>query len=197
MDILAGLPPYTLYIVIGIFLLINLGIGLYQGQHLDSLRSYALANQQMGTGTLAITLIATIVGGNYVSVGFIDCQQSGKGIFAKLTLILSVPLILLVSNYLFSKFVGLQECYTLGDIMGKLYGKAAQIFTGLFSIITSLLLLAAQFIAVSSICQALHIDPVRVIVAMGIVVTVYTLLGGMRSVAATDVFQKNGQKRRI
>ncbi len=190
MDILAGLPPYTLYIVIGIFLLINLGIGLYQGQHLDSLRSYALANQQMGTGTLAITLIATVMEGGYLSAGITSAQQTGKGIFSHTALIAIMPIsILLVSSYLFPKLVGLQECYTLGDIMGKLYGRAAQIFTGLFSIATSLFLLAAQFIAVSSICQALHIDPFRVIVAMGIVVTFYTLLGGMRSVAATDVFQ--------
>ncbi len=189
MDILAGLPPYTLYIVIGIFLLINLGIGLYQGSHLNSLRSYALANQQMGTGTLAITLIATVMESGYLSAGITSAQQTGKGIFIPLVLILPTPFILLVSNYLFPKFVGLQECYTLGDIMGKLYGRAAQIFTGLCSIATSLLLMAAQFIAVGSISQALRIDPVRVIVAMGIVVTVYTLLGGMRSVAATDVFQ--------
>ncbi len=190
MDILAGLPPYTLYIVIGIFLLVNLGIGLYQGSHLNSLRSYALANQQMGTGTLAITLIATVIGAKYVSAVITSAQEMGKGIFPFFVCVGLVPLsIMLVSSYLFTKFIGLQECYTLGDIMGKLYGRSAQIFTGFFSVVTSLLLLAAQFIAVSSICHALHIDPVRVIVAMGIVVTVYTLVGGIRSVAATDVFQ--------
>lgn len=187
MDILAGLPPYAFTIIVGLFLLINLVIGLYQGRHLNSLRSYALADKSMGTGTLAITIIATIIGGQYVTS---VVAVSSYGIFDKIACTMTPALMMiLAAHYIFPRLLVAKDCYTLGDVLGRAYGKHAQIFTGIASALISIIFIAAQLRTVGVVAEALNLNKTIIIWSMAAIVILYTCLGGMRAVAATDVFQ--------
>ena len=188
MNILQELPVWAFPVSIGLFLLVNLIVGLYQGRHLHSMKSYALADKKMSTGTLAITIIATMIGAKYVTNILTAFQRGSTGGILQGTLVFVLLLILLV-HFVFPLLLEQANAYTLGDIMGQLYGKGAQVVTGLISLLTSLVLFAAQLIVIGEVCEALHINKVGVMVSMGIILTIYTWLGGIRSVAATDVLQ--------
>ena len=57
------------YGIIGFFafLCLNLIVGWVKGRNVTTLKDYALANRGLGTGSLMVTIIATIVGAKYVA----------------------------------------------------------------------------------------------------------------------------------
>ncbi|MEM9569532.1 MAG: hypothetical protein AAF900_01085, partial [Bacteroidota bacterium] len=66
-----------LFIAFIVFLFVNLALGLYKGRNVKTMKDYALANRAMGTGTLMITIVATMIGSNYATNGFTSAQNHG------------------------------------------------------------------------------------------------------------------------
>lgn len=172
------------------FLFLNLVVGWAKGRNVTTLKDYALANRGLGTGTLMITIIATILGAKYVTGKITDSYEFGiiTPFIQSLAYIITA---LWLGRYVFPKLLRFQDCYTLGDIMGKIYGRKAQITTGIFSVITSVLFIAAQLVTVGSLAKQniLQFEQDKVIIIVGIAIMLYTVLGGMRSVSATDMVQ--------
>ena len=56
------------YIIFGSFLLTNLGIGLYFGRRVRTLRDYAIGNGGFSTFLLAATIVATWTTGSALSM---------------------------------------------------------------------------------------------------------------------------------
>ena len=172
----------------GVFLFLNLILGLVRGRNVKTFDKYVFNDRATSSGVLAITIIATIIDARYVTSGIVASQENG--IISTVFEIISFPIIALFFGYcVFPNLVYFQNCYTLGEVMGKLYGKYAQILTGFYSVIVSLALVVAQLVAMGSLGTLLGWESRTVILIVGITVTCYTLLGGIRSVTATDVLQ--------
>ena len=52
-------------IVVG-FLVLNLGIGLYHGRGVKSIKDYALGDRNFSTSALGATTVATTIGGGFL-----------------------------------------------------------------------------------------------------------------------------------
>ena len=140
------------------FLALNLVVGWVKGRNVTTLKDYALANRGLGTGSLMVTIIATMIGAKYISVKIGDAPESGIVHPLMNTLYYMVGALLL-GRYVFPKLLRFQNCYTLGDIMGKVYGRNAQIMTGILSVFTSILFIASQLVAVANLGQLLGFPP--------------------------------------
>ncbi|MEM9569801.1 MAG: hypothetical protein AAF900_02555, partial [Bacteroidota bacterium] len=179
-----------LFIAFIVFLFVNLGLGLYKGRNVKTMKDYALANRSMGTGTLMITIFATVVEARYVTSTLISAQHGEKGILNALGAVLGFSIgALFLGRVVFPKLVRFKNCYTLGDIIGQQYGPKAQLFTGIISVFLSIMVIAGQFIALKNIATILDCNAYIIIGLVGIAVILYTFSGGMRAVAATDILQ--------
>ena len=171
-----------------LFLLANLLLGLYKGRNVKTMKDYALANRAMGTGTLMVTIIATVIGCDYVTTGIISAQK--RGIIDMLFFGGSIAIVgLLLGRIVFPRLLRFKHCYTLGDIMGQHYGPQAQLATGVISSVVCVMIITANLLALQNIADILGLNNYLIMTMVGGAIILYTFSGGMRAVAATDVLQ--------
>ena len=89
-------------IVIG-FLLINIVVGLTQGQKVRNIQDYALGGRNFSTSALVATLVATWVSG---SMFFIDLSSTYSNGISYTLIVLGFPLAFFFSAYIFIPRMG-------------------------------------------------------------------------------------------
>ena len=171
-----------------IFLCINLLVGLLTSRGVGGMRGFATGNYSIGTGTLTITLIATMIGSRYIGVLIFDATLYGIIDYVYQTVGLMISG-MLMSWFVLPRLFRFKHSYTLGHIMGELYGGGAQVLTGVLSVVFSLVFLVGQVVWLSHLDDLLGLRAWQIVLITGVTVTLYTLLGGIRSVSGTDVLQ--------
>jgi len=78
---------------------------------------------------------------------------------------------------------------TLGGIVGKIYGNSARFLTILLGLLLSIIIIVAQLHYVRGVAPHLDVPPNLLVLFLGIFITLYTCLGGFRSVLWTDALQ--------
>jgi Na+/proline symporter len=170
------------------FLLLTLIIGLRAGRGVKDVREYALANKMYGTGVLVLTFLATNIGGGSVMSGSREAFTNGVIMtFSSLGVAISL---LLKAFFIAPKIVYFEDCITIGDVMGRLYGKASKVITGVLGVLYSICMTSMQLLALTIISEALlGLKAEYGIIIGGLVLATYSAIGGIKSVAITDVFQ--------
>lgn len=163
-------------------------VGIHKGSNIKSVREYAIANKNYSLPILVATLTATGIGGGstlglasaVVSIGFVY-----------VFILLGRPLSLfLVAQFLVNKFEVIEDCISVGALMGKFYGKWAQIITGGFGAMYCVAAVGGQVSAIGFVAHYfldIHYG-IGVFLGCGIVI-LYSSFGGIKSVTATDVIQ--------
>ncbi|MEM9738141.1 MAG: HD domain-containing protein [Bacteroidota bacterium] len=170
-----------------VFILVNLFIGAWAGRKVNTITDYVLGNRSLGIGTLTITLIATFIEITYIlsiyrsySLGFIN--------FVFATIRTTIPAVLL-GRYVLPNLVHFRDCYTMGDIMEKVYGSYARLWTGIITTLFSIFVIAGQLLGMAYLSTFFGLSEPLAIVLTGSAIVFYTFTGGIRSVACTDVLQ--------
>jgi SSS family solute:Na+ symporter len=117
-------------IVISYFILIF--IFTYKIPKAKNFKDFTIANKTISMPLIFMSLTATYVGAGYSS-GFATNGFNTGLFFFLMTLGFGTQLIL-SGIYIIPKLRKFKNCYTIGDIMGKIFGKHAQILTGLISV---------------------------------------------------------------
>ncbi|MCU0317942.1 MAG: sodium:solute symporter family protein, partial [Amoebophilaceae bacterium] len=177
------------YLIVYAFLLITLVIGLRSGRGIKDVREYATANKSFGTGTLVLTWLATDIAGETV----LDMTGSVRtvGIIQPLTVFGGCGIAMLMQALVFApQFIRFGHCMTMGDVMGQLYKKPAQVMTGILGFFTALCIAGMELTVLGLLCEHLLGIDFRFGVGIGgLLLVVYTAHGGIKSVAFTDLFQ--------
>ena len=175
---------------ITLYLLVSIGIGLYAATRVHNARDYVVAGRHLPLYIVTATVFATWFGSEAVlgiSAKFV--QDGLKGIVedpfgASMCLIL-------VGMFFAAKLYKL-NLLTIGDYYRQRYNRTVEILTGIAIVISYLGWVSAQIIAlglVFSIVSGGAISNSEGMVLGASIVLVYTLFGGMWSVALTDFFQ--------
>ncbi|MEM7362313.1 MAG: sodium:solute symporter family protein, partial [Bacteroidota bacterium] len=175
--------------LIPLFIVANLAIGWWAHRKATtgSFEDYALASRNLPTGVLVMTLLGTFISRGVLAAPGFTFQY---GMLNSFNLSFTILSFLIVGTFIAPCLVYFQESITLGDLMGKLYGKLAQFVTGIISLILILSSLISQIRGIGSVSfYLLEIDPWKAILCFGILVLVYSIWGGMRTVSYTDVLQ--------
>ncbi|MEM9738129.1 MAG: HD domain-containing protein [Bacteroidota bacterium] len=172
-------------IALALFLLINMIIGFRASRHIKSMRDYAVANQSLGTGVLVMTLFATLLDAGNIGIR----RGYSVGLISFLSSVLMGMTALVLGWFVFLRLTAFKNKYTLSELMDEFYGRGARNMTVLVSTIFCLLAILSQLKALGQLSWLLGMIPKQFIGLIGLLVTLYTCLGGVRSVAATDVFQ--------
>ncbi|MEO1219377.1 MAG: HD domain-containing protein [Bacteroidota bacterium] len=176
------------YLIVYGILIFTLGLGIHAGRGIKDIREYAIANKMYGTVTLTLTFLATNIGGSRV----LDTasRMLSDGIISSVAAAGIIIQILFIGIFITPKIVRFTDCITMGDVMGALYGKTSRVITGILGTLYSTCMMGMQLLALGIIGEAfLDIQPGTSIMVSGLILTIYSAYGGIKSVTITDVFQ--------
>ena len=174
-------------IVVG-FLVLNLGIGLYYGRGVKSIKDYALGDRNFSTSALVATTVATTIGGGFFAGAITESYRQGLYFIIPA---LGEPLaLIIVSLFLIPRMREFIGKVSVAEAMGTMFGKYVQIITALLGIFLCAGIIALQFRVSASIFQLFFgISGFYATMLSAVIVVVYSTFGGIKAVTFTDLMQ--------
>lgn len=171
-----------------VYLASNLLIGWYFTRRAKNADEFIVANRSLGLSVFIATMVATSVGGG-TTIGYVGTIYKG-GLLLVPSILLFYVLQVIIALALAERLRGFAG-YTAPDVLGRTYGKWAQLVGGIESMIYMLGTgPALQAIALGTLIRILTGWPLAygAILAMGIIIA-YTYASGLWGVAMTDFMQ--------
>lgn len=177
----------TVTVIVALYLLMMLFIGWYSSKKITSNTDFMVAGRRLGPLLMAGTLAATEIGGGS-SLGVVQNGMSGYGI-SSAWYIITMGFAFVILTFLAPKFRA-ATVKTVPEYFRRRYGKSAGLITSIIMLLPLVGLTAGQFIASSVILSTmLGISYSAAVIIVAVVVTVYSVLGGLWSVTLTDFIQ--------
>lgn len=177
----------TIITVVVLYLLVMLAIGYYASKKINNNEDFMVAGRRLGPLLMAGTLAATEIGGGS-SLGVVEKAFGDWGMSAAwyvLTMAITFGILIIFGPKLRKSMVK-----TIPEYFRKRYGEAPGAITAIIMILPLIGLTASQFIAsavILSVMTGLSYTVSVIIVA--VVVTAYSIMGGLWSVTLTDFVQ--------
>ncbi len=175
---------------IGFYLLASVFIGLYAARRVKTTADYAVAGRSLPLAVVIATTFATWFGSETVLGVSAKFVQGGLGSVVEDPVGASMCLILVGLFFAYKLYQ--KNLITIGDYYRQRYGKGVEIFCSLVIIVSYLGWVAAQITALGLVFSLLTQGAMSTTTGMLVgtaVVLIYTLYGGMWSVAMTDFIQ--------
>ncbi len=175
--------------IIALYFMILLGVGYYASRKVKGMEDYAIAGRSLGYPVLLGTLIGTAIGaaatvgkaGKAYDVGiaiFIATFSYGIGLIAFGTIAPTIRRI---------------KIWTIPDALELRYGKVLRLVTAFVMVLAVIALFGAQLIAVglavTAVLGEFGISFTEAVLGAGIIMILYTVMGGLLAVAYTDFIQ--------
>lgn len=174
-------------IIVVIYLLVMLWIGWYSSTKVSTNTDFMVAGRRLGPFLMAGTLAATEIGGGS-SLGVVQNGMSGYGLSAA-WYIIAMGLAFVILSFVAPKFRA-ATVKTVPEYFRRRYGKSCGIITSVIMLLPLIGLTAGQFIASAVILSTmLSINYQVAVIIVAVVVTVYSIMGGLWSVTLTDFVQ--------
>lgn len=174
-------------VIVFLYLVMMLFIGWYSSTKITSNTDFMVAGRRLGPVLMAGTLAATEIGGGS-SLGVVQQGMQSHGI-SSAWYIITMGLAFVVLTFLAPKFRA-ATVKTVPEYFRRRYGKPAGLVTAIIMLLPLIGLTAGQVIASSVILSTmLGISYKTAVIIVSIVVTVYSVMGGLWSVTLTDFIQ--------
>lgn len=173
--------------IVVVYLLFMLWIGWYSSKKISSNTDFMVAGRRLGPFLMAGTLAATEIGGGS-SLGVVQNGMDGYGLSAS-WYIITMGIAFVILSFIAPKFRA-ATVKTVPEYFRRRYGKSCGIITSIIMLLPLVGLTAGQFIASAVILSTmLGISYKIAVVIVAVVVTVYSIMGGLWSVTLTDFIQ--------
>jgi SSS family transporter len=173
-----------------VYILVTIAIGLWAARRVHNAKDYVVAGRSLPLFMNTATVFATWFGAEVVlSVSAEFARDGLHGIVADP--FGSSACLILVSLF-FARAFYRMDLLTIGDFYRKRYGRSMELGTSVVIAISYLGWTAAQLTALGLVFSVLSGGSISLphgIVLGALVVLIYTVWGGMWSVALTDLFQ--------
>jgi len=172
------------------YLFVSIGIGLYAATRVHNVKDYVVAGRHLPLYVVTATVFATWFGAETV-LG-ISAKFVKDGLHGIVEDPFGASMCLILVGTFFAAKLYKMNLITIGDYYRARYGRTVEVLTSLAIILSYLGWVAAQIQALglvfSFVTQGAITHNEGMVIGAGIVL-VYTLFGGMWSVAMTDAFQ--------
>ena len=173
-----------------LYLLVSIGIGLYAATRVHNVKDYVVAGRHLPLYVVTATVFATWFGAEAV-LG-ISAKFVKDGLRGIVEDPFGASMCLILVGMFFAARLYRMNLLTIGDYYRARYGRKVEVLTSIAIIASYLGWVAAQILALglvfSFVTQGAVSPREGMVIGAGIVL-VYTLFGGMWSVAMTDTFQ--------
>lgn len=174
-------------VIVIAYLLFMLWIGWYSSTKISSNTDFMVAGRRLGPFLMAGTLAATEIGGGS-SLGVVQNGMSGYGLSAS-WYITTMGIAFIILSFIVPKFRA-ATVKTVPEYFRRRYGKSCGLITALIMLLPLVGLTAGQFIASAVILSTmLGINYQVAVIIVAVIVTVYSIMGGLWSVTLTDFVQ--------
>ncbi len=173
-----------------LYLMVSIGIGLYAAKNVHNTRDYVVAGRHLPLYIVTATVFATWFGSETVLGISATFVQEGLGGIIEDPFGASLCLIF-VGMFFAAKLYRL-NLLTIGDYYRQRYNRKVEVLTSLAIVTSYLGWVSAQIVALGLVFSFVTqgaISHNEGMVLGAAIVLVYTLFGGMWSVAMTDAFQ--------
>ena len=171
------------------FLAITVVVGLLSSRGSNTIKQYAVGDRNFSTATLVATIVATWIGGEFFYMNISEAYSNGLNHIwvAVLGDFFAVLIVGLVFAPRVGEFLGK---LSIADAMGSLYGDRIRVITAAAGFVAAAGAIGVELKLSGMIFEyALGIPSVYGIIISTIIVTVYSSLGGVKSVTFTDIIQ--------
>ena len=175
--------------IIGLYFLLLLGVGLYAGCKIKTMEDYAVAGRRLGYPILLGTLIGTAIGAGS-TIG-----QTGKAYtygVAFFFVAISYGVGLIAFSFL-APVLRRTKIWTIPDALVLRYGSSMRWISAVVIFFAVIALYGAHLIAMGTTVSILlgdwGITFGQAVVVAGLIMVIYTILGGLLAVAYTDFLQ--------
>jgi solute:Na+ symporter, SSS family len=179
-------------VIFTLYMLAVIGIGvwfLFKNKGVDD---YYVGGRKIGSWHIGLSVVATDVGGGFSiglgGLGFIMGLAGSWMLFtglvgAWLSAVLLIPRVKAIEK--FKKF------YTFPQLLGHFYTPRVALLAGIISGIGYLGFTSSQILAGAKLASAtfIELDMQTALIIMGVIVIVYTVMGGIKAVIYTDTIQ--------
>jgi len=173
-----------------LYLLVSIGIGLYASTKVKNSTDYVVAGRHLPLPFIIATVFATWFGSETV-LG-IPAKFLNEGLAGVVADPFGSSMCLIFVGLFFARPLYRMRLLTIGDYYRGRYSRTVEVVTSLCIVISYLGWVSAQITALGLVFSVLTngaISPGEGMVLGVLIVLVYTLAGGMFSVAFTDLFQ--------
>ncbi len=173
-----------------VYLMISVGLGLYAARRVKSAGDYANAGRSLPLPVVIATVFATWFGSETV-LG-IPARFAEHGLGGTIEDPFGASLCLIFVGLFFARKLYRMNLLTIGDYYKQRYNRPVEIIVSICIVLSYLGWVSAQITAMGLVFNVLTNGAVSMSAGMIIgasIVLVYTLFGGMWSVALTDAFQ--------
>ena len=174
------------YVVLALYFLSLFFISFYSGKKVSNISDFATGGSSYGTFFILATTASAFIGGGF-TMGLAE-KTFSLGVWYILALWGFSIKEILVGIFIAPRIRRFTNALSVGEIMGKLYGKPVRIFTGVASVLVCGGIAGAQFSGFGYVAQILLQVPQEIGAIFGaMVVILYSANGGIKSVVANDV----------
>nr|WP_253308614.1 sodium:solute symporter family protein [Rickettsia endosymbiont of Ceutorhynchus assimilis] len=170
------------------FLAVNLGIGIYYGRNIKTIKEYAVGDRNFSTPTIVATIIATFIGGGVFSLTLSKTYSDGLAyIFLNVG---EISAFFITAYFLAPRMAEFLGTLSIAEAMGNLFGKNIRVITAICSIALTAGAVAMQFKVASTVLSYFFgINSIYATIISGMVVIIYSAGGGIKAVTFTDIIQ--------
>ncbi|MEL6358901.1 MAG: sodium:solute symporter family protein, partial [Bacteroidota bacterium] len=167
-----------------VFLAFNLLVGLFYGRRVNDMRDYAIGRKDFSTATLTATIVVSWIGGRDPFYMLEHVYRDGLYF---VLVILGAGICLLLVGRLAIRMEGFLNNFSIAEAIGDLYGTQARIIAAISGVLSVIGVIAIEFQVVSKIITLLFgVEGPSITVVSAIIVMVYSVFGGIRSVTFTE-----------
>lgn len=173
--------------IVVVYLGIMLYIGYYASRKIQSNEDFMVAGRRLGPVMMAGTLAATEVGGGS-SLGVVEKAYGNWGMSA-IWYVMAMAVTFLILSFVAPKLRN-ALVKTVPEYLRRRYGQAPGFISAIIMILPLIGLTAIQFIASAVVLSVMTGLPYMwAVVIVAVVVTIYSVLGGLWSITLTDFIQ--------
>ncbi|MEN3034255.1 MAG: sodium:solute symporter family protein [Aquificaceae bacterium] len=174
--------------LIGLYLILTLGVGLFASLLIKNSRDYLLAGRNLPLYMATFVSFATWFGSETILGA--SSAMAKDGLYGVIEDPFGAALCLLLVGIFFAKPLYRLNLLTMGDFYRSVFGRKVEIVASLMMVFSYFGWIGAQMLAIGIILQiVLGISqPLAITIGFGVVL-IYTFMGGMWAISITDFFQ--------
>jgi len=169
-----------------------LGVGYYFLRKNKTTEDYYVGGRKMGSFHVGLSVVATDVGGGFsIGLGGLGFVMGISGSWMLFTGLIGAWLSAVVLIPRVAKMPGFKNLYTFPQIFEHFYSPKVALTAGIISGIGYIGFTSSQILAGAKLASAtfVDLDMTTALMIMGVIVVVYTSLGGIKAVIYTDTIQ--------
>ena len=174
--------------IVALYLGVLVWIGLRGGRKVRKAGDFSASDGRYGTFVLFASLSASYIGGGYSSGNAAHAFSEGIGM--TLALFGFSLATILIGKFLVPGVRRFEGARSVGGLIGRAYGRAAQVLTGFFSFLCCAGVVGAQMGAMGMVFNVILGIPPKTGILLGCgIILLYSTTGGLQSIILADMVQ--------